>query len=339
MKFSVILLLSFLKFFFGNDIDYDELHNYTLRYQNVRSARRYQSINNKLKQVLYDPDLDCQLRYEFCQRIAENYKYLNKPDSVLYYNKLATNICRDMFYTRKLDYAWYVRTVTGVCFICLFVIIISFKINLELRRSNNEKNSIINILSHDFKTNVRNIYDSVLRLEYNKKSSFFIDTIKEKTSTLHNLSIAIIEWYSMTLRKPIKEEFNILHTIEKFKTDRINIKITGNQIINTNKQIFETVFKILLSNALKFSQKNIDIDIYNVNKSCTISITDYGIGISKRDIQKILEKSIYTRNGIYEETGHGISLLFVHEYLAKIKSKLMITSIIGEFTKVSFTIK
>ena len=73
---------------------------------------------------------------------------------------------------------------------------------------------------------------------------------------------------------------------------RLNIEIENpdkfqTTFININSGLMEIAISNLISNAYKFSQKEVEMRI-NINKDfVTISVIDQGIGIAPQDIEKI----------------------------------------------------
>mgnify|MGYP000339514419 FL=1 len=113
-----------------------------------------------------------------------------------------------------------------------------------------------------------------------------------------------------------------------------------------DKELFEVLLTNIIDNSIKASTENsvIDINGYYKNNNYILKLTDYGIGIPKEDLDKIIEPfymvdKARTRknNGI----GLGLSICNeicnLHDISLSIESKLnMGTSIILEFNKENY---
>jgi signal transduction histidine kinase len=98
---------------------------------------------------------------------------------------------------------------------------------------------------------------------------------------------------------------------------------------------FSIVRKILingLSNALKFSEKNVEMNVFLKNRVLTIKIKDYGIGISKED-QKHLFERFFRGNNATSVTGTGLGLYLIGRYINLIGGNLEIISELNKGTE------
>ncbi len=116
----------------------------------------------------------------------------------------------------------------------------------------------------------------------------------------------------------------------------INVKGKKNIKLNIdyNWQI-EAVTNIL-KNCLEHSYNNSEVDIeYSENKAYTkIDITDYGVGITKKDLPHIFERFYQSENASNESMGIGLSL--AKSIIEKDNGKVFVQS---NKNKTTFTIK
>lgn len=96
------------------------------------------------------------------------------------------------------------------------------------------------------------------------------------------------------------------------------------------KAIFvDIVFMNLMSNAIKFSPMNGEIEI-SVHSSCThavVEIRDYGVGMPKRILKNLFRVDVATtRTGTNGEKGTGYGMPLVHEYLKMMNGNLEVFS-------------
>jgi signal transduction histidine kinase len=130
---------------------------------------------------------------------------------------------------------------------------------------------------------------------------------------------------------PNAEAKNI--TISYMTTDCINIF--------ADKDMLLTVLRNLVSNAIKFTNKNGTINIYAEENSenVTISVSDNGIGISSDKLSKLFDISeVLTIKGTAGESGTGLGLLLCKEFVEKHSGKIWIESEVGKGSDFKFTL-
>jgi len=99
-----------------------------------------------------------------------------------------------------------------------------------------------------------------------------------------------------------------------------------------DRSMFEIVIQNLLANALKFCKTSDNITISNHinNGSCIISISDTGIGISKKNMDKLFKNSAFTTNGTNNEKGTGLGLSICKELIELNNGKIWAESKVNE---------
>lgn len=103
----------------------------------------------------------------------------------------------------------------------------------------------------------------------------------------------------------------------------------------TDSKWFSFILEQIITNAVKYSDKNSEINI--TYKNGALSFVDHGIGIAQNDLPRVFEKGFTGENGrIYgESTGMG---LYMVQRIAKILDiKVAISSIEKKETKVTLT--
>lgn len=111
----------------------------------------------------------------------------------------------------------------------------------------------------------------------------------------------------------IKEAINIIEPLANEKNIKIEFFDDYKSEFLIDYQKFKQVIYNLLGNAIKFSYENskVIIKIYKKEKNLFIKIQDFGIGIDKKNHNKIFEKfvqldNIYTKK--YSSTGLGLTI-------------------------------
>ena len=91
-----------------------------------------------------------------------------------------------------------------------------------------------------------------------------------------------------------------------------------------DKHMLETVFRNLISNAIKFSYQDSKIWVKAIEKNgiTQINIIDNGVGIAEENILKIFKKNEFiTTPGTNREKGSGIGLILCREFIEQHKGK------------------
>jgi signal transduction histidine kinase len=117
--------------------------------------------------------------------------------------------------------------------------------------------------------------------------------------------------------------------------DTENLKTTD---ILIDEKLGRNIFINLISNAVKYSPttKNITVALSSEKEYTVITITDYGIGISKSELKNIFKPFSRGKN-VDLIQGTGLGLTIVKEAIDLIGGKIIVNSTIGNGT--SFIIK
>jgi len=108
-----------------------------------------------------------------------------------------------------------------------------------------------------------------------------------------------------------------------------------------DKDMFNTVLRNLLNNAIKFSRKGSSVSILAIQSDdqITITVKDTGIGIAEKDIDKLFRIDVqYTNIGTAQEKGTGLGLLLCKEFVEKHGGKIWVESVLGKGSEFKFTI-
>ena len=105
-----------------------------------------------------------------------------------------------------------------------------------------------------------------------------------------------------------------------------------------NKNLLKTALINVLDNACKFSSNDVvDIRLTKANSKCVLSISDKGIGVPKRDIEKIKEPFYRAKNTLSMK-GSGIGLSLSSKIVELHNGTLDVISEEGKGTKIKIDI-
>ena len=185
--------------------------------------------------------------------------------------------------------------------------------------------------SHELKTpiTVITMENEVLLREKNHSKEELLHQIKSNLeevtslSKLVNILLELARNNKITLEK-IKVTDVVNNSCDKLKllSKKKNITILNNidnLKILANKDILEEVIVIILDNAIKYSDKNTTIKIYNKNSK--IFIEDEGIGIKEKDLKYIFDR-FYRADKSHSTEGYGLGLSLAKHLTEKMKLKI-----------------
>lgn len=221
----------------------------------------------------------------------------------------------------------------------------------ELQQLNNLKDKFFSIISHDLKGPIFGVKELIHLTETGlvSKEEFF-DMLPEVSKNMEHVSILLenlLAWTSSQLRgehiqlqqfdvtKALLHQKNLLDRIAKEKNLTISICQSSEVMIEADKNMVELILRNLINNAIKFSKQNGEIVLTaSLDKDLVkICIEDQGIGISPENLSKISAGISFTTRGENNESGTGLGMILVKEYLSKNLGHLEITSIEGKGSK------
>ena len=204
------------------------------------------------------------------------------------------------------------------------------KENKKLKILNSSKDDLISAISHEFKNPIsiingyiETILNNNLDQETNKK---FLQKIQKNSLRLSRL---IDKLYLVTKLENNKiklnfSKFNLCSLtktiIESFNTNRVILNCEPT-IIYADKVLIESVIYNLISNALKYSDKKIIININNKY----VEIIDKGKGIDQKELELIKEKFYRIAKNDWDNS-LGLGLAIVDKILKLHKTSLQIES-------------
>lgn len=175
----------------------------------------------------------------------------------------------------------------------------------ELKFLNESKQRFIDSLNHEIKTPITSIIgysDLLLKSKVTEemriKALSYINSEARRLESLNSTLLKLIlireekdEMIKINMNEVISNSVSML----SYKLEQKNIKVEMNiedEQIYADKQLIVVLISNLMDNAIKASYENSEINIYGYiekNNNYILKIKDYGIGIPKEDIDKVLE--------------------------------------------------
>lgn len=218
------------------------------------------------------------------------------------------------------------------------------------------KEDFVATLTHDLKVPIvaeANILEFLLNGKFgeiNEKQQFAVKNMQASNKELLNLVQIVLETYKIKdgRIKLLKEDIKLNEFITKIIGDmspiaadsglKINFKIGRNIKVTADAMQLERVIKNLINNAIYHSntKKDIDITIGEVPKFITISVIDYGQGISENDIKLIFNK-YYSASKKFRKIGTGLGLYLSQQIIISHGGEIIVKS--EENVRTEFCIK
>ena len=230
--------------------------------------------------------------------------------------------------------------------------------NQELVRLNETKDRLISIVSHDVRTPVSAIcsvlgqlcsnYDSTN--ETDRKASLVM--LKSTSEALNDRLFNILQWVKSVLEHGavMPGDFKVSEVVDEcirnqastfeMKSLKVSNEIASDLMAYDDVSVVSLVLQNLLSNAVKFSYPNGEIHIKAEEKDAKlwISVSDNGMGISEKKLEKIFHFLTTSEMGTEGERGTGIGLFVSKQLLDKTGGEIRIGSVKDEGTTASFSV-
>lgn len=227
---------------------------------------------------------------------------------------------------------------------------------LQLTELDDLKNRLFSIISHDLKTpiySLRNLFRNVEKYdipgdEIKILVPDIINDLNYTTSLMENL----LQWAKsqmqgntinpqlLDIANMVKEVQQLLRLQAESKQVYIKAKIDPSIYIYADKDMINLVLRNIISNAIKFTPNNGEINVGATVKEEMVEmyVQDTGTGISSENIEKLFAKKYFTTNGTANESGTGLGLMLCKDFLLKNGGNISVESELGKGSKFFFTL-
>jgi signal transduction histidine kinase len=224
---------------------------------------------------------------------------------------------------------------------------------------NATKDRFFSIIAHDLKNPFITIlgFTDLLYSDYNELSDderlSFILEMKKSAELSFNLLQNLLQWSrsqtgriefnpkKLGLLKIIDENFLILNNSAEQKQIQLFNQVISTIQVTADEDMLNTVFRNLLTNAIKFSNKGgiISVRASAIENFAEIYVSDCGVGMDQKAIDNLFRLEI-TRStaGTENETGTGLGLILCKEFIEKNGGTIRVESEVGKGSKFIFTL-
>lgn len=229
----------------------------------------------------------------------------------------------------------------------------------KLEESNREKDKFFSIIAHDLKSpfsgflGIANLLSMDIESFSKEELVKIAKMLKESAENVYKLIENLLEW-SRIQRGMIPfqpDRYNIRSLVEQiYSLQKVNIdkkEIDFQNLIPENLELvcdynmLSTVFRNLISNAIKFTPRNGKVLVGSqiMDNEVVFFVQDSGIGIPKEMIPNLFKVGAKTsRPGTEGEASTGLGLILCKEYIERHKGKIWVESEEGKGTKFLFSI-
>lgn len=221
----------------------------------------------------------------------------------------------------------------------------------NLKSLNATKDKFFSIIAHDLKNPFQALlgFSEVL---YKNSNTLGKDSVKEyskaiyeSSQNVYNLLENLLQWsrsqlgsikltpQSMNLKYSVDDIINLLQINAEEKNLDIKNLIPEEETAYVDENVFSSVLRNLLNNAIKFTDDKgkVEITSKRENSNVIVEVADTGRGIAKEDIDKLFSiESNITTKGTSDESGTGLGLILSKELIEKSNGRIEVESEVGK---------
>ncbi|MFC0876735.1 tetratricopeptide repeat protein [Saccharicrinis sp. FJH2] len=267
--------------------------------------------------------------------------------------------------TLKMKKKVQIYAIIFIIILIIFSVILFFRnqkisrLSSEIIKSNDTKDKIFSIISHDMISpfNIL-IGSSGLLIENLKKNDVenamnHGQIIQQTSERTFQLISNLLSWARSQQKRivPYKRNFDLsvlLHEVNamfenlaNYKNITVDIVTENNLIIKADKNLLQIVIANLLNNALKFSYtgEKVEMRAQQMPDHVKVSIKDHGIGIKTETLTMIFSgQDIESTAGTKNERGTGLGLILCREFIEMHGGTIHVKSKPGEGSEFWFNI-
>ena len=231
--------------------------------------------------------------------------------------------------------------------------------NEQLMSTLYTRERMMSVLSHDLRSPIASL-DSAADLlqgtDLDRETERAILTqFKGRTSSVLDLIDKLLLWtrsqtnniqynetpLSLTEIESMVNTICALSVSEKQIVYKVNFGSASESKVHGDKDMLETIFRNLISNATKYSKENGEVQItaQQTPLGWCFRVIDFGVGISPDFLKKLNSGDVLSTRGTKNEIGHGLGLQLVNDFLSKHGSHLLVSSVEGSGSEFYFYLK
>jgi signal transduction histidine kinase len=347
--------------------NYELLADIHKKKRNYKKALKYYELANQYKDSIFNEEKSRQITqmdifYKTEQKEQENLALKKEQE------KQAAQLAADKS-TIRLQNTVVLSTIVLLLVFLIFTIIV-YRDRQKLKTANNTINKLFSIIGHDLRGplgNFKGLIDLLL-MEGGTgdpdRINSLLKMMQKSASSNYDLLENLLSWSSSKRRKVElqSERLNLQLVIDIViehydyaavtKSIKLITKVDKDIYVFADEKMLQTILRNLVSNALKFTDKDGQIIVQcrrlnntskkqksKIKPSIEISVSDTGTGIAPNVLSKIFsENEFYSSTGTENEKGTGLGLKLCKEFVEKHGGKIHVESTINKGSNFIFTI-
>ena len=230
----------------------------------------------------------------------------------------------------------------------------------ELKISQAHKDLVYSIIAHDLRgpfgtfAGLTKLYLEDYEDYSEEKREEVIATLSKTSSSLQRLLENLLEWSKMqsgkfdqnfiyfNIKQTVEDAINLHQELILNRNHSISIDIDQDLKVYADQYMISTVFRNLISNAIKFTPNKGEIEITTKVKhdEVEICISDSGVGMSENDVKNLFNINETIKNPVNrKDKGSGLGLLICKDFVEINQGKIWVESVPGKGSKFYFTLK
>jgi two-component system, OmpR family, phosphate regulon sensor histidine kinase PhoR len=335
----------------------DSLYGTTLDTSGIHSDYRLDTFAVNFRATNARRELPQLINKTWEKKRNKAYPYSTNPQRMFFYPSHL--IFAELKYDRNFfinDLLWPMLAFAFILLISNTALFFVYRTIRRQKRINEVKTDFINNITHEMKTPITIASAGLDALEHHitptERTNFYLHTSKKQLHLLNEfveriLDAAVQDVSDLTLKKErtdlhaLLEELVRSHSILQGKTVQFRFTGEGPVHIQADRLHLETALHNIIDNAIKYSKGPVDINIDLVENSreCTIKIRDNGMGIPPQYIKNIFEKFFRVPQGDAQSIkGFGLGLYYVSSIVKKHSGNISVQSKWQEGTEFTITL-
>lgn len=233
------------------------------------------------------------------------------------------------------------------------------RLNSELADINRQKDKLLSVIAHDMRGSIGSIgnlldvvipdiatmpaddivqYLQLIKSNADKVYAMFDELLLWAKNQFQNIAL---EQTVLNVRFVTAEVAGQLGAQAENKNIQIVVDVPDDLLVYADANMFQTILRNLISNAIKFSEPESDVTVHATpgNGVVDIAVIDRGAGIQPDDLDRIRNGNVgFTTFGTRGEKGTGLGLSLCHAFVRKHGGTLRVESTTGKGSTFSFTL-
>lgn len=227
----------------------------------------------------------------------------------------------------------------------------------QLSDANHTKDKLFSIIAHDLKGPIDSFHslmkmssiDAISQEDYNSLFPHALQSIQGISEMLKNLLIwartqmkgIVLKQENVAINDIVKNAISLLKPLAQKKEISIINRVPENIISFSDRNHLDIIIRNLISNAIKFTNLNgeIDVSMIEKNNELQLEVADNGVGMDLETQFMLFEKKAMNSTfGTSNEKGTGLGLSICKEMVESNGGKIWVSSIQNQGTTIHFTV-